>query len=74
MSTMQVEDDVKRELLAAATELQSELGGRVSLSEAIRVFLGAYRASKRDLAKLLSLFESSRPNVRSQKAPRRGQG
>ena len=56
MSTVQVEEDVKKELFAVAAELQSKLGRRVSLGEAIKVLLETYRARERDLAKILSLF------------------
>jgi hypothetical protein len=56
MSTVQVEDDIKKELFAVAAELQSKLGRRVSLSEAVRVLLETYRANERDMAKMLSLF------------------
>lgn len=56
MSTVQVEEDVKRELFAVAAELQSKLGRRVSLGEAIKVLLESYRAKERDSAKILSIF------------------
>jgi len=56
VSTIQVEDDVKRELFAVAAELQSKLGRRVSLSEAIKVLLESYKAKERDVARMLSLF------------------
>ena len=56
MSTVQVAGDVKKELFAVAAELQSKLGRRVSLGEAIKVLLEAYRAKERDAAKMLSLF------------------
>jgi len=55
-ANIQVEDDVKRELFAVAAELQSKLGRRVSLSEAIKFLLEAYRTRERDAAKMLSLF------------------
>ena len=56
VSTVQIEDDVKRELFAVAAELQSKLGRRVSLGEAIKVLLESYRARERDAPKMLSLF------------------
>jgi len=56
MSTIQVEDDVKKELFIVAAELQSKLGRRVSLSEAIRVLLESYKSNKRDIDKMLALF------------------
>jgi len=56
MSTVQVEDDIKKELFAIAAELQSKLGRRVSLSEAVRMLLETYKANERDVAKMLSLF------------------
>lgn len=56
MSTIQVEDDIKKELFVVAAELQSKLGRRVSLSEAIVALLDTYKAKERDLTKLLSLF------------------
>jgi len=58
MSTVQVEDDVKRELFAVAAELQSRLGRRVSLNETIRMLLKAYRSKERNVARMLSLFGS----------------
>lgn len=61
VSTVQVEDDVKRELFAVAAALQSKLGRRVSLSEAIKVLLEAYKAKERDVAKMLSLFGCLEP-------------
>ena len=56
VSTVQIDDDVKKELFAVAAVLQSKLGRRVSLGEAIEVLLEAYRAKERDMAKMLSLF------------------
>lgn len=61
VSTVQVEDGVKRELFAVAAELQSKLGRRVSLSEAVKVLLDAYRASRRDEKTMLSLFGCLQP-------------
>jgi len=69
LSTIQVEDDVKKKLFSVAAELQSKLGKRVSLSEAIKVLLEAYRAEERDVPKMLSLFgclgTTSRARARS---------
>jgi len=56
MPTVKVEDDVKKELFAVAAGLQSKLGRRVSVGEAIEVLLRTYRARERDTAKVLSLF------------------
>ena len=56
VSTIQVEDDVKKELFSVAAEIQSKLGKRVSLGEAIKVLLEAYRTKERDVAKMLSLY------------------
>jgi len=61
VSTVQVEDGVKRELFAVAAELQSKLGRRVSLSEAVKVLLDAYRASRRDEKRMLLLFGCLEP-------------
>jgi len=58
MSTVQVENDVKRDLFAVAAELQSKMGRRVSLSEAIRVLLKTYRTKERNAERMLSLFGS----------------
>ncbi len=66
-STVQVEDDVKRELFAVAAELQSKMGRRVSLSEAIRVLLKAYRSKERNTARMLSLFGSLEPPSEARK-------
>jgi len=65
VSTIQVEDDVKRELFFVAAELQSKLGKRVSLGEAIKVLLENYRAKERDVAKILSLFGCLGPELRA---------
>ena len=56
MSTIQVDDNVKRDLFAVAAELQSRLGKKVSLSEAIRALLEAYGVNQRDVPRMLSLF------------------
>lgn len=56
MSTIQVDDDVKRELFTVAADLQSKLGRKVSLSEAIVMLLEAYRTRERNVAKMLSLY------------------
>jgi len=56
LSTIQVDDDVKRELFTVAADLQSKLGRKVSLSEAIVMLLEAYRTRERNVAKMLSLY------------------
>jgi len=67
MSTIQVEEDVKRELFTVAAELQSKMRRRVSLSEAIKFLLETYRAKKRDAEKLLSLFGCLGPTLEARK-------
>lgn len=67
MSTVQVEDEVKKELFAVAAELQSKLGRRVSLSEAIRVLLESYKSNKRDVAKIITLFGCLGPTLEARK-------
>ena len=67
LSTVQVEDDVKKELFTVAAELQSKLGRRVSLSEAIKVLLESYKSDKRDVAKMLSLFGCVGPTLEARK-------
>lgn len=62
MTTIQVEEEVKRELFAIAAELQAKLGRRVSLGEAIKVLLESYRNRGRDLAAVLSLYGCLRPS------------
>jgi len=58
MTTVQVEDDVKRELFWVAAEIQARLGRKVSLNEAIRILVESYRSKDRDLKQILSLFGS----------------
>jgi len=65
LSTIQVEDDVKRELFTVAAEMQSKLGRRVSLSEAIMKLLEAYKSRERDKEKMLSLFGSLGPESKA---------
>jgi len=61
MTTVQVEDDVKRELFSVAAELQARLGRKVSLNEAIKILVESYRSKDRDVKKLVSLFGSLSP-------------
>jgi len=68
MTTVQVDEDVKRELFTVAAELQSKLGRRVSLSEAIKFLLQLYRARNRDVDKILSLFGCLGPSVDARRA------
>ena len=63
LSTIQVEDDVKRELFMVAAELQSKLGRRVSLSEGITMLLDVYKKREREKGKILSLFGSLGPTL-----------
>ena len=65
VSTIQVEDNVKKELFSMAAELQYKLHRRVSLGEAIKVLLEAYRTKERDMAKMLSLFGCLGPMSRA---------
>jgi predicted CopG family antitoxin len=58
MTTVQVEDDVKRELFSVAAELQARLGRKVSLNEAIRILVESYRSKDRDVKEILSFFGS----------------
>lgn len=67
MSTVQIEDDVKKKLFAVAAELQSELGKKVSLNEAIKVLLEAYKSTKTDKVKMLSLFGCLRPTLEARR-------
>jgi len=56
MSTIQVEEEVKRQLFSVAAELQSKLGKKTSLNEAIRHLINVYLSQKRDVSMMLSLF------------------
>jgi len=56
MSTIQVEDDVKKQLFSIAAELQSKRGRKASLNEAIKHLISIYRSGKRDIPTMLSLF------------------
>jgi predicted CopG family antitoxin len=67
MTTIQVEEEVKRELYAIAAELQAKLGRRVSLGETIKVLVEAYRNKKRDLAGILSLYGCIGPSEDARK-------
>lgn len=67
VSTVQVEESVKRELFAAAAELQSKLGRKVSLSETIKMLLDAYRVQGRNMAGMLPLFGCLGPTLEARK-------
>jgi len=56
MSTIQVEEEIKRQLFSIAAELQSKRGKKTSLSEAIRHLINFYLYQKRDVPRMLSLF------------------
>jgi len=56
MSTIQVEEEVKRQLFAIAAELQSKKGRKTTLNDAIKYLINLYRSEKRDVKKMLSLF------------------
>lgn len=56
MSTIQVDEKVKKMLFTFAAELQQKAGRKVSLSEAIGHLLETYQKSRRDKEKILSLF------------------
>jgi hypothetical protein len=56
MSTIQVEEEIKRQLFSIAAELQSKRGKKTSLSEAIRHLINVYLSQKRDISMMLSLF------------------
>lgn len=56
MSTIQIEDEVKKQLFSIAAELQLKRGKKTSLSEAIRHLINVYLSQKRDVSKMLSLF------------------
>jgi len=66
MSTIQVEDEVKKQLFSIAAELQSKRGRKASLNEAIKHLINLYRFGKRDIPRMLSLFGclSSEPKAR----------
>lgn len=64
MSTIQVEDEVKKQLFSIAAELQSEQGKRASLNEAIKHLINIYR-SKRDTPRMLSLFACLSPGTKA---------
>lgn len=56
MTTIQVDERVKRMLFTFAAELQQKSGGRFSLGEAIKHLLEYYGKSQRDKSKLISVF------------------
>ena len=61
MSTIQVEEKVKKQLFSIAAELQSRQGTRASLNEAIKHLISIYYSGKRDIPRVLSLFACLRP-------------
>jgi len=61
MSTIQVEEEVKKQLFFIAAELQSRRGKRASLNEAIKHLISIYHSGKRDIPRALSLFACLRP-------------
>jgi len=56
MSTIQVDEEIKRQLFSIAAELQLKRGKKTSLSEAIRHLINVYLSQKRDISMMLSLF------------------
>ncbi|RLI42334.1 hypothetical protein DRO59_04520 [Candidatus Bathyarchaeota archaeon] len=56
LSTIQVEDEIKRQLFSIAAELQSKKGKKTSLNEAIKHLISIYLSRKRDVRRMLSLF------------------
>ena len=56
MSTVQVDEKVKKRLFIYAAKLQEQSGRKVSLSEAIRRLLESQEAAPFDKTKILSLF------------------
>jgi hypothetical protein len=56
MSTIQVEEKVKKELFAVAADLQKRFGKKVSLNDAIDHLIRSFRSEKRDIPLLLSLY------------------
>ena len=65
MSTVQVDEDVKRELFEVAAELQLKLGRKVPLNETIKTLIDAYRGKERDKSKILSLYGSLEPTPKA---------
>ena len=65
MSTIQVEDEVKKQLFSIAAELQSKRGKRASLNEAIKHLINLYRSGKRDIPRVLSLFGCLSPEPKA---------
>jgi len=65
MSTIQVEDEVKKQLFSIAAELQSKRGRKASLNEAIKHLINLYRFEKRDIPRMLSLFGCLSPEPKA---------
>ena len=65
MSTIQVEDEVKKQLFSIAAELQSKRGKKTSLSEAIKHLINVYHSGKRDVPRMLSLFACLSPEQKA---------
>lgn len=56
MSSVQVDEEVKRQLFSIAAELQLKSGRKTSISEAIRHLINMYLSQRRDIPRMLSLF------------------
>ncbi len=56
MSSIQVEEEVKKQLFSIAAELQLKRGKKTSISEAIRHLINFYLSQRRDIPRMLSLF------------------
>ncbi len=67
MSTIQVEEEVKKQLFSIAAELQSKQGKKTSLNEAIRHLINVYLSQRRDIPMMLSLYGclGSEPNAQA---------
>ncbi len=56
LSTVQVDRRVKKELFAIAADLQSKLGKKTSLNDAIDHLIKSYRGRDQNIKSVLSLF------------------
>lgn len=65
MSTIQVEDEVKKQLFSIAAQLQSRRGKKASLNEAIKYLINIYRYGMRDIPRMLSLFACLSPQPKA---------
>ena len=65
MSTIQVEDEVKKQLFSIAAQLQSKRGKKASLNEAIKHLINIYRSEMRDIPRMLSLFACLSPEPKA---------